>query len=139
MGLSSIQESGGLARGRERQPGCACDRGAAGAGLERTPAAAPNPPAGRTRTSHHLQDQEIKLPTRHTVKVLGRISEKCMLMANGFFLTICEQRERASDSRVRSFVRKSARYAVRSMKKKNCAPHTDEQRGDRNPQREPLP
>ena len=60
-------------------------------------------------------------------------------MANGFVLTTCEQRERASDSRVRIFVRKSARYAVRSMKKKNCAPHTGEQRGDRNPQRETLP
>jgi len=85
MGLSSIQESGGLARGRERQPGCARDRGAAGAGLERTPAAAPNPPAGRTRTSHHLQDQEIKLPTRHTVKMLASISGKSILMGNGFF------------------------------------------------------
>jgi len=139
MGLSSIQQSGGLARGRERQPGCARDRGAAGARLERTPAAAPNPPAGRTRTSHHLQDQEIKLPTRHTVKILGSIPAKSMLMLSGLFLTICEQRERASDSCVRTFVRKSARDAVCSMKKKNRAPHTDEQRGDRNPQRETLP
>ena len=139
MGPSSIQESGGLARGRERQPGCARDRGAAGARLERTPAAAPNPPAGRTRTSHHLQDQEIQLLTRHTVKILGSISDKSILMLGGFFLTICEQRERASDSCVRTFVRTSPRYAVRSMKKKNRAPHTDEQRGDRNPQRETLP
>ena len=139
MGLSSIQESGGLARGRERQPGCARDRGAAGARLERTPAAAPNPPAGRTRTSHHLQDQEIKLPTRHTVKMLGSISGKSILMANGFVLTTCEQRERASDSRMRAIVRIPARDAVRSKKKKNRAPHTDEQRGDRNPQRETLP
>ena len=60
-------------------------------------------------------------------------------MGNGFFLTTCEQRERASDSRMRTFVRKSARDAVCSMKKKNRAPHTDEQRGDRNPQRETLP
>ena len=139
MGLSSIQQSGGLARGRERQPGCARDRGAAGARLERTPAAAPNPPAGRTRTSHHLQDQEIQLLTRHTVKILVSISDKSILMLGGFFLTICEQRERASDSCVRTFVRTSARYVVRSMKKKNRAPHTDEQRGDRNPQRETLP
>ena len=139
MGLSSIQQSGGLARGRERQPGCARDRGAAGARLERTPAAAPNPPAGRTRTSHHLQDQEIQLLTRHTVWMLGSISDKSILMLGGFFLTICEQRERASDSCVRTFVRTSPRYAVRSMKKKNRAPHTDEQRGDRNPQRETLP
>ena len=62
-----------------------------------------------------------------------------MLMPSGLFLTICEQRERASDSCVRTFVRKSARDAVCSMKKKNRAPHTDEQRGDRNPQRETLP
>ena len=40
---------------------------------------------------------------------------------------------------MRTFVRKSARDALRSMKKKNRAPHTDEQRGDRNPQRETLP
>lgn len=73
------------------------------------------------------------------MKVLGRISEKCMLMANGFFLTICEQRERASDSLMRTFVRTPARDALRSKKKKNRAPHTGEQRGDRNPQRETLP
>ena len=60
-------------------------------------------------------------------------------MGNGFFLTTCEQRERASDSRMRTIVRIPALDAVRSMKKKNCAPHTDEQRGDRNPQRETLP
>ena len=60
-------------------------------------------------------------------------------MGNGFFLTTCEQRERASDSRMRIFVRTPARDALGSMKKKNRAPHTDEQRGDRNPQRETLP
>ena len=139
MGLSSIQQSGGLARGRERQPGCARDRGAAGARLERTPAAAPNPPAGRTRTSHHLQDQEIQLLTRHTVWMLGSISLKSWLMGKGFFLTTCEQRERASDSMMRTIVRIPSRDARCLMNWQNGAPHTDEQRGDRNPQRETLP
>ena len=71
--------------------------------------------------------------------MLASIPAKAILMLSGLFLTICEQRERASDSFVRTFVRKSARDAVCSMKKKKRAPHTDEQRGDRNPQRETLP
>ena len=71
--------------------------------------------------------------------MLASIPDKAISMLSGLFLTICEQRERASDSCVRTFVRTSPRYAVRSMKKKNRAPHTDEQRGDRNPQRETLP
>ena len=68
--------------------------------------------------------------------MLASIPAKSILMLNGFFLTTCEQRERASDSRMRIFVRTPARDAVRSMKKKNRAPHTGEQRGDRDPQRE---
>ena len=70
--------------------------------------------------------------------MLASIPDKPILMLSGLFLTICEQRERASDSLMRTFVRTPARDALRSMKKKNRAPHTGEQRGDRNPQRETL-
>ena len=66
--------------------------------------------------------------------MFASIPDKSILMLNGFFLTICEQRERASDSRMRIFVRTPARSALCSMKKKNRAPHTEGQLGDRNPQ-----
>ena len=71
--------------------------------------------------------------------MLASIPDKAILMLSGLFLTICEQRERASDSLMRTFVRTPARGALCLMKKKNRAPHTGEQRGDRNPQRETLP
>ena len=60
-------------------------------------------------------------------------------MGNGFFLTTCEQRERASDSMMRTIVRIPSRDARCLMNWQYGAPHTDEQRGDRNPQRETLP
>ena len=71
--------------------------------------------------------------------MLGSISEKSWLMGNGFVLTTCEQRERASDSVMRTIVRIPSRDALCLMKWHNGAPHTDEQQGDRNPQRETLP
>ena len=71
--------------------------------------------------------------------MLVSISEKSWLMGNGFVLTTCEQRARASDSRMRTIVRIPARGALCLMNWHNGAPHTDEQRGDRNPQRETLP
>ena len=71
--------------------------------------------------------------------MFASIPAKSILMLNGFFLTTCEQRERASDSRMRTIVRIPARDALCLMNWHNGAPHTDEQRGDRNPQRETLP